>query len=386
MVEAKRLSRLPGYAFKELEDREGELKDRGVDVISLAIGDPDMPTPGPVVDALARAARDPEHHRYPSYSGLKAFREEASRWYMDRYGVQLDPVSEIIGLIGSKEGLAHAVWGLLNQEEIALVPDPAYPVYANQSLMVGGQVHPLPLTPQKGYLPDLAGIPPAVLDRAKLLFLNYPNNPTGAVASLDYLKEVVEFCHRYGILVLYDAAYTEVYLDSQAPPTLLQVQGAREVGLEFHSLSKPFNMTGWRVGFALGSPSLVSALGRVKSQVDSGQFGAVQEAAIAALRLGPDHLLGLRQTYRDRAQVAVTSLRKMGIPVDMPPATFYIWAPIPWGRDSAAFCLEVLEKTAVILTPGSAFGSSGEGFFRISLTVPDERLKEAMGRLEKAFS
>lgn len=386
MIEASRLARLPGYAFKQLEDRHEELSQRGIDVISLGIGDPDLPTPPEVVESLARAARNPEHHRYPSYSGLKELRQEAARYYRERCGVELDPDREVIGLIGSKEGLAHAVWGLLNEGEVALVPDPAYPVYANQALMVGSTPYPLPLVPEKGFLPDLGSIPGEVLERARLMFLNYPNNPTGAVATEEFLKETVDLCRQHDILILYDAAYNDLYLKADPPMGLLEIPGAREVALEFHSLSKPFNMTGWRVGFALGNEEMVSALGRVKNQVDSGQFGAIQEAAVTALRLPERHLDELRATYRRRAEVAVSALAKMGIAVDIPPATFYVWGRVPQGYDSASFCLEILDQTAVIVTPGSAFGEAGEGFFRISLTVSDDRLKEAMNRLEKVSS
>lgn len=387
MRPARRLEQIPPYPFAELEARRDALKAQGVDVIDLGIGDPDLPTPPHVVEALAEAARDPATHRYPAYAGAPEFRRAVAEWFAERFGVALDPAREVLALIGSKEGIAHAIWAFVDPGDVVLVPDPAYPVYRVQTLLAGGTPYVLPLRPERGFLPDLAAVPEEVARRAKLLWLNYPNNPTGATVDLGFFEEVVAFARRHEILVCHDAAYVDVTYGDYVAPSILQVPGARDCCLEFHSLSKPFNMTGWRVGFAVGGAPFVQALGKLKTQLDSGVFTAVQRAAIAALRQTPAAFLqGMRATYAARRDLVVDTLRALGLPVAAPRGSLYVWAPVPAGMDSGRFAAQVLERAAVVVSPGAAFGEHGEGFFRISLTVPDARLQEAMGRLRRQLA
>ena len=382
MRAARRLDLIPPYLFAELEKKRDALRSRGVDVIDLGIGDPDLPTPGHVVEALARAAADPSTHRYPSYQGDPSFRRAAARWFAGRFGVEPDPDTEVLGLIGSKEGLAHIIWAFVDPGDVVLVPNPGYPVYRVHTLLSGGEPYDLPLLRERGFLPDLDVVPADVARRAKLMFLNYPNNPTGAVADLDFFRQAVEFARRYDILICHDAAYTEVTFDGYVAPSILQVPGAREVAVEFHSLSKPFNMTGWRIGFAVGSAEALRALGRIKTNTDSGQFTAIQRAAAAALLETPEEWRrGMLETYRRRRDLMVDALRQAGLEVEAPRGSLYIWAPVPPGYTSAAFAEAVLEKTGVVIPPGTGYGSYGEGYFRISLTAPDDRLAEAARRL-----
>ncbi|HEX6989645.1 MAG TPA: LL-diaminopimelate aminotransferase [Bacillota bacterium] len=383
MQAARRLDRIPPYLFAELERKREALRSRGVDVIDLGIGDPDLPTPPHVVEALARAAADPATHRYPSYNGARDFREGVARWFSGRFGVDLDPEAEVLALIGSKEGLAHMVWAFVDPGDAVLVPDPAYPVYGVHTLLAGGEPYPLPLRPENRFLPDLEAVPVNVARRARLLFLNYPNNPTGAVADLDFFQRAVDFARRHEIVICHDAAYTELTYDGYVAPSILEVPGAREVAVEFHSLSKPFNMTGWRIGFAVGSRQVLAALAQVKTNTDSGQFTAVQRAALAALLETPASWReALLDTYRRRRDLMVAALRDAGLPgVEAPLGSLYIWAPVPRGYDSGSFAEQVLEETGVVVAPGAAYGEAGEGYYRISLTAPDDRLAEAARRL-----
>ncbi|MBX6378094.1 MAG: LL-diaminopimelate aminotransferase [Clostridia bacterium] len=382
MKTARRIAAIPPYLFAELDRKREEARARGVDVIDLGIGDPDQPTPEPVVERLRQEAGNPAWHRYPSYEGAAAFRQAVAEWYEGRFGVRLDPATQVMTLIGSKEGLAHIVWAFVDPGDIALVPDPAYPVYRTHVLLAGGRPYLLPLRPERDFLPDLTAVPRDVADAAKILFLNYPNNPTAAVADLAFFEEAVDFCRRHDVLLCHDAAYSETTFDGYVAPSVLQVPGAADVAVEFHSLSKPYNMTGWRLGFAVGNAAALRALGIIKTNTDSGQFTAIQYAGITALRDVPRSFVdGMNDVYRRRRDLVVEALNAMGIPVRPPRGTFYVWAPVPDGTTSAAFAARLLDEAGVIVGPGNAYGEHGEGFFRISLTTPDERLAEAVRRL-----
>jgi LL-diaminopimelate aminotransferase len=380
---ADRLRRLPPYLFAEIDRKKRDVRARGVDVIDLGIGDPDLPTPPHIVRALQTAAAKPEHHRYPSYEGMPAFRQAVARWYGLRFGVALDPETEVLTLVGSKEGTAHMPLAFVNPGDVVLVPDPGYPVYSAGAWFAGGECHFMPLRRQNGFLPDLGAIPADVARRAKLMYLNYPNNPTAAVASAAFFKGVVEFARRFNLLVCHDAMYSELHFDGYDPPSFLATDGARDVGVEFHSLSKTYSMTGWRLGFCVGNRDAVAGLGKIKTNVDSGVFQAVQEAGIAALTGPQDVAERYRRTYEERRDVAVAGLRKLGWEVDVPKGAFFVWAPVPHRTDSREFATRLLEEAGVVVTPGVGFGPSGEGFYRIALTLGAERIAEAMERLQK---
>ncbi|MEW6457546.1 MAG: LL-diaminopimelate aminotransferase [Bacillota bacterium] len=380
-VEAKRIRNLPPYLFARIERLIADKKAQGVDVISLGIGDPDVPTPDHIIEAAEKELRIPANHQYPSSAGMPAYRRAVADWYARRFGVELDPQREVVSLIGSKEGIAHLPWCFVDPGDVVLVPDPGYPVYAGGTILAGGVPHPVPLTAGNGFLPDLVAIPAETARRAKVMFINYPNNPTGAVASKEFFARVVDFAREYGILVCHDAAYSEIAFDGYRPPSFLEVAGAREVGIEFHSVSKTYNMTGWRAGWAAGNAGAVEALGRLKSNLDSGVFQVVQYAAIAALNGPQDGVQSLCEMYRERRDLVVDTLNDLGWRLTRPRATFYIWAPVPAGHDASSFAEMVLEKAGVVITPGTGYGTYGEGYFRISLTLPTPRLVEAMERL-----
>jgi len=379
---AERLKHLPPYLFAEIDKKKREVRARGVDVIDLGIGDPDLPTPPHIIHALQKAAEDPANHRYPSYEGMLAYRQAVADWYAKRFNVRLDPEQEVLTLIGSKEGTAHIPLAFVNPGDVVLVPDPGYPVYAAGTWFAGGDVHWMPLRRENGFLPDLDAIPAEVARRAKLMYLNYPNNPTAAVATRDFFARVVAFARRHGILVCHDAMYSELKFDGFEPPSLLEVEGAREVGVEFHSLSKTYSMTGWRLGFCVGNRAAVAGLGAVKTNVDSGVFQAVQIAGIAALTGPQDLAERYRRTYEARRNIVVAGLKQLGWEVDVPKGTFFVWAPVPGGLDSRSFATRLMEEAGVVVTPGVGFGPSGEGFYRIALTVEQARLAEAMERLK----
>ena len=379
---ADRLKRLPPYLFAEIDRKKREVLARGVDVIDLGIGDPDLPTPPHIIQALQRAAEDPENHRYPSYEGMPAFRQAVADWYAKRFNVRLDPEQEVLTLVGSKEGTAHMPLAFVNPGEVVLVPDPGYPVYAAGTWFAGGEVHWMALRRDNGFLPDLEAIPAETARRAKLMYLNYPNNPTAAVATREFFARVVSFARSHGILICHDLMYSELKFDGYEPPSFLEIEGAREVAVEFHSLSKTYSMTGWRLGFCVGNGAALAGLGKVKTNVDSGVFQAVQYAGIAALT-GPQELPEqYRRTYQKRRDVAVGGLKALGWDVDVPKGTFFVWAPVPGGLDSRSFATRLLEEVGVVVTPGVGFGPSGEGFYRIALTVAEARLAEAMARLK----
>ena len=380
---ADRLQRLPPYLFAEIDRQKQEARARGIDLIDLGIGDPDLPTPPHVVEALGRAAREPKNHRYPDYEGLLAFRGAAAEWYHRRFGVTLDPATEVLTLIGSKEGTGHIPLAFVNPGDIVLVPDPGYPVYAAGTWFAGGEPHFLPLRAERDFLPDLDSVPSAVLARAKMLFLNYPNNPTAACATPAFFARVVAFARAHNLIVCHDAMYSELCFDGYRPPSFLETPGAREVGVEFHSCSKSYSMTGWRIAWVAGNRQVVAGLGRVKTNVDSGVFQAVQEAGIAALDGPQDYVAHVRGVYQERRDLVVAGLRKLGFPVTPPRATFFVWAPVPDGSDSRKWASRLLQEAGVVVTPGVGFGPAGEGFYRIALTVDKVRIAEALDRLSR---
>ena len=379
---ASRLNLLPPYLFAELDRLKREVQQTGVDVISLGIGDPDLPTPAHIIEALKRTAGTPANHRYPDYEGLLRFRQSASNWYKRRFEVTLDPNREVCALIGSKEGIANFPVATVDPADIVLIPDPGYPVYYSGCVFNGGEPYFMPLRRENAFLPDLNAIPKEVARRARLMWLNYPNNPTAATAELGFLQDAVRFCLANDIILAHDFAYSEMAFDGYRAPSLLQVEGSRECAVEFHSLSKTYSMTGWRVGFVVGNATLIGALGKVKTNVDSGVFQAVQEAAIAALEGSDEKIREYCAIYKERRDLMVEALRALGLACDVPRATFYIWAQVPHGHTSVSFTERVLKETGVVITPGSGFGKGGEGYVRFSLTVPSERLKEAVERIK----
>ena len=381
---ANRIKTLPPYLFAAIDEMKQKAIARGVDIINLGIGDPDLPTPTPIIERLKQAAADPKNHQYPSYEGLLPFRQAVANWYQRRFGVTLDPRSEVLGLIGSKEGIGHVPLAFVDPGDIVLVPSPGYPVFPVGAIFAGGLPHLMPLLKQNGFLPDLNAIPKDVAKRAKLMFLNSPNNPTSVVAGKDFFDRVVAFALEHQIIVCHDAAYSEIYYDGRRPPSFLEVEGAKDVGIEFHSLSKTFNMTGWRIGFAVGNKRILAGLGKVKSNLDSGIFQAVQEAGITAIQSDDQLTDGLRKLYQERRDVLVPGLKKLGLDVDTPPAAFYVWIAVPKGYNSTAFTEHLLEKAGIVTTPGNGFGAAGEGYIRMTLTTPKERLTEVVERIKKA--
>ncbi len=378
-----RIQSLPPYLFAELDRKKEEVRARGVDIIDLGVGDPDRPTPKFIVARMKREAAVPANHRYPSYEGLLAFRKAAAQWYKRRFGVSLDPSSEVVALIGSKEGIAHFPLAFVNPGDTVLVPDPGYPVYHIATMFAGGKSHFLPLRRENGFLPDLDAVPRSVLAKAKILFLNYPNNPTSAVADRAFYRKVLGLAEEHDLIVAHDVAYTEIYFDGNKPRSILEFPGAKNRCIEFHSLSKTYNMTGWRIGFAVGNAGLVSGLGKVKTNVDSGVFQAVQGAGIAALSEGDRSTEGIRRVYQERRDLLIPGLRALGLDPVFPQATFYVWIPVPKGYTSASFCAHLLEKAGIVTTPGNGFGKSGEGYIRIALTKDKGRIREALGRIRK---
>lgn len=380
---AARLKLIPPYLFKDIDEKKEQVRARGVDIIDLGVGDPDLPTPRFIVEKMMEAVQDPATHRYPMYSGLSRFREAVARWYKRRFDVDLDPESEVLTLIGCKEGIAHLPLGVNDPEDINLVTTPAYPVYRMGSLFAGASCFMLPLIAENNFLPDLHDIPPIEARDAKMLFFNYPNNPTGATADLDFFARVADFCREYHIIVVHDACYTELAFDGYRPPSFLQVPGAKDIGIEFHSLSKTYSMTGWRLGMAVGNREVLAALGKIKSNIDSGAFDAIQIAGIAALDSDQSSVREYCAIYQERRDVVVNGLIKLGYQVTPPKATFYVWLPTPQGFTSMSFAAHVLENAGLVVVPGVGFGEPGEGCVRLALTVPKERLEEAVARLAK---
>ena len=384
---ADRLTKIPPYLFMELRKKINKAKADGIDVISLAIGDPVEPTPDSVIDELCIRARDPENHRYPidEEKGMLAFRREVALWYHSRYGVSLDPASEILGLIGSKEGCHHFVLARVNPGDIVLMTDPGYPAYRASILMGGGVPYNVPILAENDYLPVFEDIPTDIAQKARGMFLNYPNNPTGACATRKFFDRLVDFARQYDIAVCYDNPYSEILFDNQERLSFLMASGAKEVGVELNSLSKPFNMCGWRIGMAAGNPDLIAAISKVKENSDSGIFNPIQYASIHALKYEEkyiEHMLGI---YAKRRELVLKALKRIGIEFNPPRGTFYLWTPVPGGMTSLEFTNRLFDKTAVVVAAGTAYGQYGEGYIRISLTVPDDRLQEAMARIEREF-
>ncbi|TAL29112.1 MAG: LL-diaminopimelate aminotransferase [Nitrospirae bacterium] len=380
-----RVKNLPPYLFAAIDKMKQDALAKGVDLIDLSIGDPDIPTPKHIVDAMKKAVENPAYHRYPSYEGMLSYRKAVAEWYKKRFNVSLDPSNEVLSLIGSKEGIGHIPLAFVNPGDVVLVPSPGYPVYPVGTLFAGGESYFMPLKEENSFLPDFKAIPEAVLKKAKLMFVNYPNNPTSATASAEFYKDVVSIALRYNIIVCHDAAYSEVYYDNEKPVSFLEIEGAKEVGIEMHSLSKTYNMTGWRIGFAAGNKDILAGLGKIKSNLDSGVFQAVQEASIAALGTSDSVLSDIRKTYQERRDALYSGLKGIGLNAIKPKATFYLWTKVPSGFDSSSFVALLLDKAGILTTPGNGFGAPGEGYVRFALTVPVERIKEALERIKKVL-
>jgi LL-diaminopimelate aminotransferase len=400
MIFSKRVTEVPPYLFAEMDKVEKEMQKKGVDVISLGVGDPDVPTPEPIIHALNKASKDPINHRYSPYEGMLEFRQAAANWYKRRFDVNLDPEKEVHALMGVKEGVIHFLLSMIDSGDMILVMDPSYPIYEVGAQFAGGEVYRVPLLEKNHFLPDLSSIPKDVVEKSKLIFINYPHNPTASVASLGFFQELIKFAQENEIIVCNDLVYSELYFDHERPPSLLQVEGAKESVVEFHSLSKTFNMTGWRIGFAVGNPKLIGGLGVIKTNTDSGLFRPIQIAGKAALDQDFEDQSYLREIYRRRQDIVMSKLKEIGLEVDPPKATFYVWIPIPWGSaspdggkakkkgsagGSIEFCRKILERCGVVLGPGIGWGEYGEGYFRIALTIQEERLQVGMERLGRGI-
>jgi LL-diaminopimelate aminotransferase len=377
---ASRMSNLPPYLFARIDEMKAEQQKKGVDIIDLGVGDPDLPTPDHIVASLIEAVKNPENHHYPSYAGMPTYRAAVADWYKKRFGVRLDPGKEVVALMGSKDGIAHIAEAFVNPREYVLAPSPGYPVYRTGTLFAEGIVHDMPLTRENTFVPVLNDIPKKVIRSAKLMFINYPNNPTAAVAPDGFYHEVVDFASDNNIVVVSDNAYSEIAFDGYRAPSFLETKGAMEVGIEMHSLSKTYNMTGWRIGMAVGNADILAGLGRVKTNVDSGVFNAVQQAAITALSGSQECVRNACAIYQERRDVLIAGLRDLGFDVPCPKATFYVWLPV---NDCMAFSAKLLHEAGIVATPGIGFGSSGEGYVRFAITRPVMRIKEAIERMRR---
>jgi len=382
---ANRLKQLPPYLFEAIDRMKREALSNGVDLIDVSIGDPDLPTPDHIIGRLKAAAENPENHQYPSSAGMMTYRQAVSAWYRKRFGVALDAAKETVSLIGSKEGVAHIPLAFVNPGDVVLYTTPGYPVYPIGPLFAGGEGYALPLTAANGFFPDLDAIPASVAARARLFFFNYPNNPTTTCATREFFEKVVNFCSTNNIIACHDAAYSELYFDNQKPLSFMEIDGARDVGIEIHSLSKTYNMTGWRIAFAVGNADVVAGLAKIKSNMDSGIFQAVQEAGIAALETEDSVLASIRDIYQNRRDVLAEGLKTLGLEFELPAASFYIWARVPKKHTSTSFVELLLKKAGILATPGNGFGDAGEGYIRFALTVTAERMKEAAERISKVL-
>jgi LL-diaminopimelate aminotransferase len=382
---SRRMDNLAPYLFAEMERKISEKRAGGVDVISLGIGDPDLPTPAYIVEEMQRQVAEAHNHRYPSNWGLAEFSQAAADFYKRRFGVDIDPKKEFFPVLGCKEGLAHICWAALDPGDLALVPDPGYPVYSACSIMAGAEVRYLRLRPDKGFLIDLDDISEEDARRAKVLFIGYPNNPTAAIVQDGFFEEVVAFAKKYDLIVVHDNAYSELTYEGYVAPSFLATPGAKDVGVEFFSFSKPFNMTGWRIGFAVGNHEILAHLWRLKTNMDSGMFDALQRTAAFILNSPWDSVKEMCEIYRRRRDLLAEALVSVGVEVPKPKATIYMWIPVPVGYTSASFCEHVLDQAGVVITPGSGYGPAGEGFVRLSLTTPDDRIAEAVQRIEKSL-
>jgi LL-diaminopimelate aminotransferase len=380
---AKTLSTLPPYLFAAIDKEKRKARQAGRDLIDLGIGDPDTPTPGYIIEALNKAAKDPANHRYALDAGMPQLKAEIATWYEHRFKVKLDPATEILPVLGSKEAIAHFPFTFLDKDEISLVPDPGYPAYRNATILAGRECYPMPLEEKNGFLPDLKAIPQAVLKKAKLMFINYPNNPTAAIVPQSFLKQLVSFAKKHEIIICFDMAYSEMCFAGYKAPGILGISGAKDVAVEFHSFSKTFNMTGWRIGWICGNKDIVAALAKFKSNMDSGIFQAVQIAGIAALKSKPAFYQKMAKIYTERRDTLVNGLKQLGWPVKSPKATFYVWTRFPYKLTSIEVANMLLEKTDIVVTPGIGFGKHGEGFIRFALTQNKTRIKQAIKRLSK---
>lgn len=381
--QSNRIGQIPPYLFAEINQKKEALIKAGVDIIDLGIGDPDLPTPTHIVNKLVEEMQDAKNFKYPSFIGIKEFRQAVSDFYSRHYGVELDPETEVLALIGSKEGIAHLVPTLIDPGDYVLIPDPSYPVYRMATLLANGNYHHMPLTKENNFEPDFSAIPPEILKQSKLMFLNYPGNPTAATVNLSFFKQAVEFAKENSIPIAHDSAYNLVTFEGYKAPSILQIEGAKEIAVEFGSLSKTYNMTGWRIGYVVGNRKIIKALSVLKSNTDTGQFTPIQKAAAYALNSDQSCVTKHNQIYKERMEAMLEGLKSIGVEVEPPKGSFFIWAPVPTGYTSAEFVTSVLEQTGVILTPGTAFGPSGEGYFRVSLSVPNERLFEAVDRIKQ---
>jgi len=379
---ASRLKYFPPYLFASIDKMKQKAIESGIDVIDLSIGDPDIPTPHHIVNAMKKAVENPAHHRYPSYEGMRSYREAVARWYKKRFHVKLDPDTEVLSLIGSKEGIGHIPLAFVNPGDTVLVPSPGYPVYSAGTLFAGGKSYLMPLKEENNFLPDFTIIPHRVLANAKMIFINYPNNPTSVVASQKFYEELITIALRNNIIVCHDASYSEIFYDNKRPVSFMQIPGAKNVGIEFHSLSKTYNMTGWRIGFAVGNREVIAGLGKIKTNLDSGIFQAIQEASIVALDTGDDILSKIRKTYQMRRDALYNGLKKLGMHLIKPKATFYLWVKVPSNFDSMSFVKYILDRAGVLATPGNGFGEAGEGYVRFALTASVGRIKEAVERIQ----
>jgi len=377
----ERIKKIPPYLFAQIDVKKAEARAKGINIVDLGIGDPDLPTPDYILDAMSQAIRDPKTHDYPPYEGTLDFRKAVADWYLDRFNVSLDPNKEVISLIGSKEGIAHAFLTFLDPGQIALLPDPGYPVYKVATLIAGGVPYMLPIREEDHFEINFDAIPGDIIDKANLLFLNYPNNPTGAIARDEYLQRAVDWGLKHNILICMDLAYSEVYYDDYKPRSILEFKNAKQIAIEFHSLSKTFNMTGWRIGMAVGNSEAVQALGKIKTNIDSGIFKAIQKAGIVALGNYKEFVVKQNKIYQNRRDIIVNGLNNLGAGLQKPKATFYIWVRVPKGLTSANFTMDLLEKTGILVVPGNGYGDAGEGYFRISITSKEDRLEEAIKRL-----
>ncbi|MFA6224809.1 MAG: LL-diaminopimelate aminotransferase [Methanoregula sp.] len=379
---ASRMSNLPPYLFARIDEMKAEQQNKGVDIIDLGVGDPDLPTPPHIVASLCEAAKNPENHHYPSYVGMPAYRSAVADWYKQRFSVTLDAGKEVVALMGSKDGIAHIAEAFVNPGDYVLAPSPGYPVYRTGTLFAEGRVHEMPLTRKNNFVPVLSNIPKQVAKAAKIIYINYPNNPTAAVAPDGFYREVVDFASDNNIVVVSDNAYSEIAFDGYRAPSFLETKGAMDVGIEMHSLSKTYNMTGWRIGMAVGNAEILAGLGRVKTNVDSGIFNAVQHAAITALRGSQDCVKEACAIYQERRDMLIAGLRSLGFDVPTPKATFYVWVPV---KDCMAFSAKLLNEAGIVATPGVGFGASGEGYVRFAITRPVTRINEAIERMRRLY-
>lgn len=384
MKTSQRLEKIPPYLFAQIDKKIDEAKEKGINIISLGIGDPDMPTLPNIVGAMHEAIYKPENHDYPPYQGTKEFRKASANWMKKRFNVELDYDSEMLALIGSKEGLAHIFFAFVDSGDIVLVPDPGYPVYKNGTILAGGEIYLMPLLAKNNFLPDFEKIPPEIAKRAKLMFLNYPNNPTGAVADLEFYQKAVDFAKKYDILICNDQAYSEMTYDNYIAPSILEIEGAKDCAIEFYSHSKSYNMTGWRIGFACGNKEAIKALGTIKNNIDSGVFKAIQEAGIEAYNTPKSEIEKLNKIYQKRRNIVENALKELGWNIKPTKGTFYLWLPTPNNMPSADFCEMLIERTGVVVVPGVGYGENGEGYFRIALTKDEKIIREAMERIKKA--